>query len=75
MKTFLKQVSLLGAITASLCMNAFADNTPAQLDTTPPPPEAALTADQTPPITAPGGSVLTAPGGAVGAGSVGAPAH
>jgi hypothetical protein len=59
MKTWLKQASWLGAITATLCMNVFADNSQAQLDTTPPPPEAALTADQTPPISSSGGSVDT----------------
>jgi hypothetical protein len=74
MKTLLKQLSLLAAIMATSSMNVFADNSPAQLDTTPPPPETALTADQTPPIGSQGGTASSAPSGSVGAGggSIGA---
>jgi hypothetical protein len=73
MNTLLKQLSLLAAITATSSMNVFADNSPAQLDTTPPPPESALTAEQTPPISSPGGTASTAPSGSMGAGgSIGA---
>jgi hypothetical protein len=69
MKNFLKQLSGM-ALAGMLSVNVFAaDAPPVQLDTTAPEPEAALTADQTQPISmTPGGGASTS--GSVG-GSVG----
>jgi hypothetical protein len=76
MKIFLKRLSLVTALTALFSINVYAaDAAPTQLDSTPPPQEGALTADQTQPLPVPGsanasGSAVS--GGSVGGGSVGA---
>ena len=84
MKIFLQRFSLISTLTVILSMNVYAaDAVPAQLDTTPPPMDAALTADQTPPIpvtqdnnaaaSTPGASTIGAGASSIGVAAPGTP--
>ncbi len=67
MRNSFRHLSLVGLLLATSSMNTFADDksTAAQLDTTPPPADTALTPDQTPPFTVPS-AAETPSGGSIG---------